>query len=161
MSKFSQYKEDLKSLIKKGNDLHLAMQNHCYPKETKEAFGDISDEELQERLDNLPSFHSEYQAWYSEAKALIKQLLPDRLDDFVNHYRKPKSRKQATFESYRIEDYLQGLNVTRKNGFEEEKIVGPDAALPHMRQQLAILGAVRSRFKSTLYDIQQLVQADL
>lgn len=32
---------------------------------------------------------------------------------------------------------------------------------PHFRQQQAILNAVSSRFESTLFDIQQLVQADL
>ena len=43
------------------------------------------------------------QPWYSEAKVLIRQLLPDRLSDFVRHYEKPKPRKDITYESYRIE----------------------------------------------------------
>ena len=37
-------------------------------------------------------FATPYQRWYSEVKVLIKQLLPDRLVDFVQHYEKPKSR---------------------------------------------------------------------
>lgn len=90
---------------------------------------------------------------------LIKQLLPDRLSDFVRHYEKPKPRKEISYENYRIEDFLQGLNVTR--GWEKEKIVGPDAAIPHFRQQQAILKAVSARFESSLFDIRQLVQADL
>ncbi|MDY6857133.1 MAG: hypothetical protein SWO11_21020 [Thermodesulfobacteriota bacterium] len=45
-------------------------------------------------------------------------------------------------------------------GWEKEKVV-PDAAIPHFRQQLAILKAVESRFESSLFDIRQLVQADI
>jgi hypothetical protein len=85
--------------------------------------------------------------------ALIKQLLPDRLSDFRSYYEKPKQRKNITRENYRIEDYLQGLMTIRG--------VGPEAAIPHFRQQLAILKSVKARFKSSLFDICQLVQADL
>lgn len=90
---------------------------------------------------------------------LVRQLLEDRLADFVRHYEKPKIRKEITYENYRIEDYLQGLNVTR--GWEKEKVVGPDAAIPHLRQQLAIVKSVKTRFESSLFDIRQLVRADL
>jgi hypothetical protein len=110
-------------------------------------------------LKALPLFTDDYQSWYSEAKVLIGQLLPDRLSDFVRLYEKPKPRNDVTFENYRIEDYLQGLNVTR--GLQKEKVVGLDAAIPHIRQQLAILKSVKARFESSLFDIRQLVQADL
>ncbi len=66
---------------------------------------------------------------------LVKQLLPDRLSDFVSHYERPKPRKEMSCENYRIEDYLQGLSATR--GYEKIKIVGPDSAIPQFQQQLA------------------------
>ena len=88
----------------------------------------------------------------------MQQLLPDRLADFVRCYEKPKSRKNITFENYRIEDCLQGVSTIRWDG---EKVVGPSAAIPHFRQQLAILQAVQARFESSLFDIKQLVMADL
>ena len=106
----------------------------------------------------LPSFNSEYQAWYSEARALIKQLLPDRLDDFVRHYDKPRHRKNIDYESYRIEDCLQGVTVTNAL---REKVVGPKAAIPHFQQQLNIVKSAQARFETSLFDIQQLVAADL
>ena len=77
----------------------------------------------------------------------------------MRHYEKPKPRKDISYENYRIEDYLQGLTVTR--GYEKEKVVGPDAAIPHVRQQVEILKAVKGRFESSLFDIRQLVMADL
>lgn len=159
ITNLERYKNDLDKLISKGNKLHIAMEMDCLPKETtkqiREQFGDRADKILAD----LPSFDSEYQAWYSEAQVLIKQLLPDRLSDFIRYYEKPKGRKEISFESYRIEDYLQGLHVTR--GYQKEKVVGPDAAIPHFRQQLAILNSVMARFESSLFDIRQLVQADL
>ncbi len=119
--------------------------------------------ELKEKADefikSLPSFGNEYQRWYSEALALLRQVLPDRVMDFCRHYEKPKTRKEITYESYRIEDYLQGLRVTR--GAYKEKVVERDAAIPHFRQQLAIVEAAQARFESSLFDIRSMVQADL
>lgn len=149
------YKKDLEKLSKKGDLLLMAIQHECFPEQVEEAIG----EKAEELVKTFPRFSDEYQAWYSEAKVVIKQLLPDRLDDFVRHYEKPKSRKEISYENYRIEDYLQGLSVTR--GWEKEKVVGPDAAIPQFQQQLAILKSVSARFESSLFDIQQLVQADL
>lgn len=77
----------------------------------------------------------------------------------MRHYEKPKTRREITSENYRIEDYLQGLQVTR--GYNKEKVVGTDAAIPQFQQQLAILEAAEARFESSLFDIRQMVQADL
>ena len=147
------YKKDLQRLIKAGNWLYMAIQYECYPEQFEEQLGD----KLDEYVEKLPNFYIDYQSWYSEAKVLIKQLLPDRLDDFVRHYEKPKSRKEIDFESYRIEDCLQGL-TTSMGGIKK---VGPEGGIPHFRQQLAILKSVEKRFESSLFDIRQLVQADL
>ncbi len=112
-----------------------------------------TDEAVKEFLKSLPSFKGTYQLWYSEAKVLVKQLLPDRLSDFVSHYEKPKARKGISYENYKIEDYLQDLRVTRTAGYlEETKLAGPDAAIPQFRQQLAILKSVKMRFESSHFE---------
>jgi hypothetical protein len=156
------YQADLDSLIRNGAALLNAIQKECYPDEfaatLKREMGDQS-EKLKEIVTAIPDFSSAYQAWYSESKAVIKLLLPDRLSDFVRHYEKPKNRKDISFENYSIEDALQGLQITR--GFQKEVIVDSSAAIPHVRQQLEILKSVRARFKSSLFDIRQLVAADL
>jgi hypothetical protein len=160
LSNLDRYKKDLDSLIAKGDDLHHAIQVECFPEEVEKHLKK-SGVTLKEFTKSLPSFHADYQAWYSEAKVLVKQLLPDRLVDFVGYYEKPKSRKDITHENYKIEDYLQGLRVTRSQGADQKKIAGPDSAIPQFRQQLAILKSVNARFESSLFDIRQLVQADL
>ena len=160
MSNLDRYKTDLQSPITTGKHLHNAIQAEYDPDDFKSAatkqFGSAS--QAAEFIAALPPFSTTYQRWYSEALVLIKLLLPDRLADFVQHYNKPKARKALTAESYRIEDYFQGLSVRLGH---TQTVVGPDAAIPHLRQQLAILEAVEARFESSLFDIRQLAMADL
>ncbi|WP_136420245.1 hypothetical protein [Herbaspirillum sp. ST 5-3] len=158
-SNIERFKKDLAKLVNKGNALHMAMQLNCFPKEFKAQLKEQLKDKTDEFIKELPSFNTEYQSWYSEALALLRQVLPDRVADFSRHYEKPKTRKEITYENYRIEDYLQGLNVTR--GTYKEKVVGQDAAIPQFRQQLAIVEAAQARFESSLFDIRYIVQADL
>jgi hypothetical protein len=160
-SNLDRYKGDLGRLISTGERLFLAIQRESLPTEFEKQIRKVYKEKAKEFINKLPVFAKSYQFWYSEAKMLVKQLLPDRLADFVGYYEKPKSRKSATYETYKIEDYLQGLTVTRNFGSHSEKVVGPEAAIPQFRQQLAILESVKQRFESSLFDIRQLVRADL
>lgn len=135
------------------------MQFACFPAAFKAELKKQLKDKTDKFIEDLPSFKTEYQRWYSEALALLRQVLPDRVTDFCRHYEKPKARKDINYENYRIEDYLHDLNITR--GYEQEKVVGPDAAISHFRQQLAIVEAAEARFDSSLFDIRQMVQADL
>jgi hypothetical protein len=153
------YKADLAALIKRGEQLSSALQRYAFEDEFDEMAKEQFGEKAEAYLKSMPEFTKDYQAWYSEAQRLIKQLLPDRLADFVRHYEKPKPRKDIDFENYRIEDALQGLTITR--GYEKRKVVGAEGAIPHFDQQMAILRSVEARFESSLFDIRQLVQADL
>jgi hypothetical protein len=158
LANLESYKKDLEKLLESGKWLHIAMKYACDPEGFKAAWG----EKTQNVIKMLPEFKQGYQTWYSEAKVLIKQMLPDRLADFVRHYEKPKTRKTITCENYVIEDYLRGLEITTETYFEGKKVVvGPSAAISQFGQQLAILKAVSLRFESSLFDIRQLVQADL
>lgn len=158
------FKKDLDALLELGTQLEMAMQYEVAPKEFKAAIVKaVTSKELKttadEFLKKLPSFAGEYQRWYSEAIALLRQLLPDRVADFVRHYEKPKGRKNISYENYRIEDYLQGLRITR--GYDKEVVVDSSAAIPQFKQQLAMVKAAKARFESSLFEIRQLVQADL
>ena len=152
------YEKDLDTLIKNGQTLLHAIQYECEPKEferiVRESLGDVTTAYIR----TLPSFRNEYQTWYTEAKALLQQILPERLSDFTSYYEKQRSRKDITFENYTIEDFLVDLRVTRGGG---SVVVGPYAAIPRFRQQLSIVESIRGRFRSTLFDIRQLTQADL
>ena len=158
-SNIDRFKKDLDTLMVRGEILEYAMERESTGKEKFDAqIKKLLGEKAGAFLKSLPSFKDDYQAWYSEAIAVVRQILPDRLDDFKRHYEKPKSRKDITFENYHIEDYLQGLRVTR---FGSEVVVDSSAAIPRFKQQLAILTATTKRFDSSLFEIRQLVQADL
>jgi len=155
MNNLQKYKKDLETLIDKGDHLYNAMLYACHPAKVKERLG----EKAKDFIKDLPKFEETYQSWYSESLTIIRQLLPDRLDDFTRLFAKPKSRKEISYENYVVEDYLQGLQLTR--GWEKEIVVDKSAAIPKFEQQLNILKAVKQRFQSSLFDIKQLVQADL
>ena len=142
MKNLEQYKDDLKQLLETGQTLRLAMQLECHPEQFEKAIKRIK-RGKKAVLQNLPSFSEGYQAWYSEAKALVRQLLPDRLDDFSGYYAKAKLRKDITAENYRISDYLAGLQATRG----DTVLVGPSAAISCFIQQLEIVKAIRKRFR--------------
>jgi len=160
-SNVDRYKKDLDALIARGDDLELAIEADCFPTEIEKALQKAHGAKAKQILRSLPSFRGAYQPWYSEAKALVQQLLPNRLADFVGHYEAPKPRKQLTADTYRVVDCLLGLTATREFRGETTKIVGPEAGVPHFRQQLAIVKSMQARFGSSLFDIRQLVQADL
>jgi len=161
ISNLEKYKEDLNELISEGELLRNAIQAEFLPESFREELEKVlkNKKKISQFIKELPSFTSNYQIWYSESLVLLKQLLPDRVDDFVSLYKKPKTkRKDITYENYVIEDVLRGLYITRRWG---EKVVGPEAAIPLFIQQLNILKSLKRRFESSLFDIKELVQADL
>lgn len=157
-TKIEKYKEELKNLIKDWNNLLYAMYNESNSKWFKEALSRVSsDKEIEKIIQKLPNFKNEYQIWYSESLVLIKQLLPDRLNDFIKQYEVPKSRKEIDHWNYVIEDYLQSL-ITKRLW---EIKVDWSSAIPKFEQQLNIVRSIEKRFESSLFDIKQLLQADL
>lgn len=163
ISNIEKYKKDLEKLITDGTRLLYAMAYAHDPAETEKqiikVYGLKTKNEVKDFIGKLPAFNYRYQFWYSESLAVIKLLLPDRIIDFIKYYEKPKNRKDVNYGNYTIEDYLQGLTVTR--GWEKNKVVSMDAAIPQFQQQLHILQSAKRRFESSLFDIKQLIQADL
>ncbi|MGE4169135.1 MAG: HEPN domain-containing protein [Candidatus Margulisiibacteriota bacterium] len=122
-------------------------------------------DELEQKYENkskkaqkkdLPSFQLNYERWYSVSMQVIKQLLPDRLNDFNRLYRDEK-RREIDYLTYGIADYMLGLQTSR-NG---KVIADGKAALPKFIQQLDILSSAKSRLESSLFDMKEIVQADL
>jgi hypothetical protein len=159
-NQLDRFKKDLKKLEVDGTRLEMSMRRGI-SKVAKEEFDASVKKQLKDKADDfiksLPTFDAEYQRRYSEALALLRQILPDRVADFTRLYEKPKSRKEITYDNYVIEDYLHGLRVTRLG----DVVVGKDAAIPRMEQQCSIVKAAAARFDSSLFDIRRIVHADL
>lgn len=155
MSNLDRFKAALEDLAKRGRELEVALTVECSPKLKAELKAGAKDGKETPR--KLPDFNRAYQSWYTEALALVKQVIPDRLSDFIAHYEAPRGRKELTAASYRIQDCLQGLQVSRGDWV----VVARSAGLPHIQAQVEIVKAATARFESALFDIRQIVQADL
>lgn len=152
-SNLTRYESDLARLVDDGTFLAAAMQLEQGGERFKKEFERVLGDRAEETRKKVPHFASEYQRWYSEAKALIRQVIPDRLADFVRHYERQANRKVLQADNYTIEDYLQRLS--------RGDFVSMKAGISRMEQQLFILKSAQQRFKSSLFDIRQLVAADL
>jgi hypothetical protein len=153
------FEKELDRLIDEGFNLWHAIRYECYPENfrntLKESVKDT--EKINNFIKNLPKFKEEYQSWYSESLSVIKQVLPDRVTDFISYFEFQKPRKNINFQNYMIRDYLQCLEVSRLG----DVIADGSAAIPEFRQQLNILQAARSTLGSVLMDLKSVVQADL
>jgi len=134
-SNLAKLKADLEKLISKAELLYYSLADELglFSQEQKENLGELL---------KLISFKNDYESWYSEALVLIKQVLPERLADFVILYKNDK-RKEINFLTYTVSDYQIGLQTTRLG---EIKVDG-EAALPKFKQQWNILSSVKSRLR--------------
>jgi hypothetical protein len=148
------FKQDLSKLVTLGEDMHLSLRLRG-ASAARGAKKDI--QELATKLKD--HFEDNYQGWYSEALVLIKQLLPDRFSEFNQLYQGDGKRKFVDFSTYNIQDWLNGTRAAEYSG----KKAFDDLASVLMRfnTQLQILKSVQTRFESSLFDIAQLVRADL
>lgn len=131
MRDMEKYKKDIDNLIEQGHKMLSYLESY----------------------DGLINFSKDYEIWYSEALALVKVLLSHRLEDFKKYYENRKSNS--------IRDYITSTpsfiddNI---DGFTPRKV---DQVKSLFRNQLAIIESIKKRFESSLFDIKQLVQADL
>jgi hypothetical protein len=139
--------KDLDRLITESELLYYSIADEC---------GKLDIKSKKESGIVLPNFKSSYESWYSKALAVIKQILPDRYNDFIQLYKHEK-RKEIDFLTYTISDYMIGLRTT----YGGQTKVDGSAAIPKVQQQMNILKSVKQRFKSSLFDIRQILQADL
>jgi len=159
ISNLEKYRKDLDELLVEAKAVNFSLNLEAFGRDQiyEALLGKKTEEEADAFIKKAKPFANAYQHWYTEALPLIRQLLPDRVSDFIRFYEKPKTRKEIDFESYRLEDACQGLCVTRGGQVKADQ----KSAIPLLAQQIAIVEAIKRRFESSLFDIKQLVQADL
>jgi hypothetical protein len=106
--------------------------------------------------DDDKKFKIAYQSWYTRALTVIRQLIPERLEEFTNLY-KEQRRKSITVDTYSISDYLQGLAII--GVLESNKT--RDAAGMRFFQQYQILESAQTRLDDILTNIYGIVQAEI
>lgn len=148
-SNITKFKDELKDLIHEGELLHISLALDLGLADKKKIEKQLSEVKL-------PKFKERYEQWYSLSMQVVKQILPDRFSDFVKQY-KDEKRKQTDYLTYGISDYMIGLQTTRGR----EIIADGKAAFPKFEQQLNILKSAKSRLESSLFDMLEILQADL
>jgi hypothetical protein len=160
ISNSERFHKDIDRLLDKGQELQLAMIASAYTqREAKELFAKsgLGDKDYAKACLDARSFPACYQAWYSESLAMLRQLLPDRVADFRALYERPANRRDISFVNYVMADYLIGLQSTR--GLDV--VADTKSAIPKFQNQLSIVAAARARLRSSLFEMRQLVQADV
>ncbi len=102
------------------------------------------------------SFGNRYHRWYSRALPLVRQLAPERAEEFELYFRDPKQR-QMTLSTYTIQDHISGL--TPATGRKQPSWA--NQAMSRFSSQIAIVEAIQDGLDSLLGDIESVLQADL
>jgi len=137
-SNLEKYKKDIEVLIKKGEKLLSILKTNK----------------------DLIQFRKDYEIWYSESLSLVKVILPSRAEDFEKYYYRKGEKSLRDYIIYtppRSKGY-GGLDMRSFNYVPPEEV---DYARSLFENQLGIIKATKKRFKSSLFDIKYLVQADL
>lgn len=140
-SNIEEYKNDIQQLIKSGEAIFKKMKDNK----------------------NLAQLRQDYEMWYSESFAVIKIILPDRISDFSKMYYEDKKKEG-------LKTYFQHTPSTIIKGNDDlnwemgDRIVPPkeiEFAKSIFDSQIGILKSCEKRFESSLFDIKQLLQADI
>jgi hypothetical protein len=158
MKNLERYKIDLENLLQIGSSMDEDLNFQNLTKEERAKLSNKSKEELKK---TVGTFNSIYQEWYTESISLIRQLIPDRLNEFILLYQVDSKRKEINTITYSIQDWLVGIRAAN-NSYTGKKYFDDSATIAmKFKTQLQILKSAKKRFESSLFDIKQLIQADL
>jgi hypothetical protein len=146
-----QIKKELAALVEEGANLYNTEVDSKHTTRSKTTRGSQTSKDANEQQ----PIQQTYQSWYTRALPVIRQLLPERYAEFQELYKNDK-RKEITFRTYTISDYLLNLRITR--GGEEVNSLAAFATKFH--EQLAILMSALDRLNSLLADIRTVLQAE-
>lgn len=130
MADSQKYQADLDRLMKLGHDIAGTLA------------------ESGKRAAPGPDVATEYQQWYTESSRFIKQVLPERLDEFVAAY--------SPSHIYRLKDYPEDDEYYYLDYSQDL-----EAILLKLRLQNDLMQSAKAVFTSSLFDIAAVVQADL
>lgn len=153
ISNLDKYKREIDALIQEGAWLEIGLINEmkcAIPK----GLVSSSSEETKKRLKEA-TFKDRYQKWYNVSLAAVKQLLPDRVDDFTSSYHMD-AKKEKSLTNYCIEDYILGLTLT---GISKEANYG--FIRSRFALQYQIVCSIADRLESSLFEMKQFVEADM
>jgi hypothetical protein len=142
------YKKDLDKLISQGNSLMEDIKSR--KKNTNKCKNDYH---------NI--FEAEYQNWYTLTLAVVRQIIPQRLNEFENLYLADSKRNKINKANFTIQDWLNGYRLYIAIIPDDYDIDDIDIVILKFQTQKSILESASQRFENSLFDIKKIVQADL
>lgn len=166
MENLNKYRDDLANLTNLGAEMFKELASRL---ERNNGSGPQGRKDAQASEQQAESVETHYQGWYTESHALIKQLLPDRVNEFKELYMGSGRVKTIDGTNFNIQNWLMGMRAPARSIASGALSARPDRrayqdveiVAMRVKSQLDILIAVRRRFESSLFDIRQMVQADI
>jgi hypothetical protein len=142
------YKKDLDNLINQGNSLMKDIQSRKG-----------NSEKRANNYNNI--FEAEYQNWYTITLSVVKQIIPQRFNEFENLYLADSKRKIINRTNFTIQDWLNGYRLYDIIYPEDCDIDDIEIVILKFQTQKSILESASQRFDNSLFDIRKIVQAEL
>ncbi len=131
-------KDEIKTLYKEGNEI----------------LNDFIDDTEDKKHANL---RRKYQIWYTKALIVIKEVLPDRYNEFVECYTCSK-RKEISYANFSMNDFLIGLSISRGG----VRLFDPrQAGLIRFATQLDIVKSICDNMDNVLFDIKSNIEFEI
>ena len=115
---------------------------------------------LSKSNDDIVSFGTKYQKWYSRAYKIVEALAPERLPEFVSYYLIDTKRKITDAGNYVLQDYIKGIGA-RTDHYNKPLWDTHNLAAIRVVNQLQILSSLSSRIDSVLQDVTGHLFAEL
>lgn len=147
------YREEINALCVEGALLRCGLRNEMGIPIMDSYLKGVSEEMAKKA--KCATFRNKYQKWYNASLAAIKQLLPDRVGDFVAAYHQ-EVKKEKTIVGFGIEDYLLGLSLTAYSDNNNKSFIRNKFEI-----QYQIVLSLLDRLDSSLYEIKQMLEADM
>ena len=152
-SNLEKYRKEIKDLCKNGLFLQIGLRNEMQIHYTNSELKGLSEDDVKKIKE--ASFKDKYQKWYNASLAVIRQLLPDRVTDFVSAYH-ADVKKVKDLTNYGIEDYLIGISLVSYSKESNYRIIRNKLEL-----QYQIVCSLSDRLDSALFEIKQFIESDL
>ncbi len=96
----------------------------------------------------------EYQIWYTKASIIVKEILPNRYDEFAECY-KCLNRKGITYSNFSIYDYITGVSCGRQR-FDPKA-----TALIKFINQINIIKSISESVDNVLFNIKNSMELEI
>lgn len=98
-----------------------------------------------------------YQTWYTKSNIVVKEVLPNRHDEFIECYKCSK-RKEISYSNFGMYDYLMGICISRGG----TPLFDPkDAGLTKFLNQLNIINSIIENIDNVLFNIKSNIEFEI